>query len=236
MKKIKEFVLNNLKLLSILGVILLLSIIGITYALKIGPFTPIDVKINTADIFVIVSYDLSINDETITNNGNMLPISDELVTGKDVTDSRVLKVVFSVKGVSSNPENTIYDIALRNLNIDCDLLSKDFKWRLYKNNNLISHGNFSSDFDDMGDYFGNGRLVLTEIQQDLTTTEDTYTFLLWISESCTGDLSTCTPNQDQSKYLNKSFSADIKIELSTESKKPIVRTPGIMCAKEEIRE
>lgn len=231
MSKLKNFVSNNFKLLSILVVILLLGVIGVTYALRIGPFTPIDVNINAGNMDVIISYDAGSNNGTVVNNGNMFPIADSLVTGKDVTDSRVLKVVFSVKGVSSNPENTIYDVALRNLNIDCDLLSEDFKWRLYKNSSLLSQGNFSTDFDDMKDYSGNGRLVLTEIQQDLTTTSDTYTFLLWISESCTGDLSICTPSQDQSKYLNKRFSADIKIELSTESKKTIVRTSGPSCSK-----
>ena len=97
------------------------------------------------------------------------------------------------------------------------------KWRLYKNGTLLSSGNLSPKFDTMS----NNRLVLTETQQDLTTTKDEYVFLLWISESCSGDIANCSKEQDQSKYLGKSLSGSIKVELATKSKKALVRTTGV---------
>ena len=53
----------------------------------------------------------------------------------------------------------------------------------------------------------NNRMVLTETQEDLTTNEDTYILLIYIGESCTGDIDTCNSEYDQSKFLNKTFSA-----------------------------
>ena len=73
----------------------------------------------------------------------MLPISDTLVTGVDVTDTRVLKVKFMVTGVSNNPSNTIYDISLRDINMSSALKTEEIKWKLYKNGTEISTGNFS---------------------------------------------------------------------------------------------
>ena len=87
-----------------------------------------------------------------------------------------------------NPENSIYDVAIHDFNVDCELRTEDLKWRLYKNGTLLSSGNLSPKFDTMS----NNRLVLTEIQQDLTTTKDEYVFLLWISESCSGDIANCS--------------------------------------------
>ena len=94
---------------------------------------------------------------------------------------------------------------------------------MYKNGTLLSSGNLSPKFDTMS----NNRLVLTETQQDLTTTKDEYVFLLWISESCSGDIANCSKEQDQSKYLGKSLSGSIKVELATKSKKALVRTTGV---------
>ena len=132
----------------------------------------------------------------------MLPIEDSLVTGTSVTDARVLKVKFTVTGKSTNPANSIYDISLRNITMDDALKDSNVKWRLYKNNTLLSSGNFSPTFDVME----NNRMVLTTTQQDLTATaSDTYVFLMWISESCAGDISSCTSSEDQSKYINKNF-------------------------------
>lgn len=213
---------NNIKFLVVMLLIIAFGVFGITYAIKIGFFEPINIDVNTAPIAVNISYDSGVNGANIVNNGNMLPISDNLVTGPNVTDSRVLKAKFIVSNVESNPEKTIYDISLRDIDIDCDLRTSDLKWRLYKNDTLLSSGNLSPTFDVMQD----NRLVLTETQQDLTSSSDTYVFLLWISEACTGDISTCTPENDQSKYLNKNLSATIKVELSTKSKKNLVRVKG----------
>ena len=172
---------------------------------------------------VNISYDSGVNGADISNSGNLLPINDSLVTGPTVSDSRVLKAKFYVTGNTSNPENSIYDVAIHDFNVDCELRTEDLKWRLYKNGTLLSSGNLSPKFDTMS----NNRLVLTETQQDLTTTKDEYVFLLWISESCSGDIANCSKEQDQSKYLGKSLSGSIKVELATKSKKALVRTTGV---------
>lgn len=107
------------------------------------------------------------------------------------------------------------DISLNSMVMDCELYSDYFKWKLYKNNELLSNGNFSFKFDTMP----NRRLVLTNIQEDLTTTADTYSLIIYIADSCTGNVSNCDSSQDQRKLLNKEFSAIIKLELSTGKKK-----------------
>ena len=79
----------------------------------------------------------------------MMPISDSLIEKQNINieDERVLKSTFTVSNVKSNPENTIYDIALHKVEMDCALRSKYVKWRLYKDGNLLSEGNFSKSFD-----------------------------------------------------------------------------------------
>lgn len=217
-----DLIKKNVKFIVVMIFVIVLGIVGIAYAIKVSNFNPIALNVTTAPIDVNITYDSGANGANITSNGKMVPISDNLVTGVNVTDERVIKAKFRVNGVSSNPNNTIYDVALRDISAPCELRTEDVKWRLYKNGNLLSSGNLSPTFDVISD----NRLVLTETQQDLTTTTDEYVFLMWISESCTGDISTCTSELDQSKYLNKSFGASIKIELSTKSKKTLVRNTG----------
>jgi len=223
--KIIQTIKNNTKLAIMLAIIILLGSVGVTFALVIGNFKNINVNTTTAIIDASISYDTNSNSSEIISNGNMMPIADSLVTGPDVTDPRVIKATFNVTGNSENPTDTIYDIALHDIGIDCDLRTKDLKWRLYKGDELISDPNasLSPTFDTMA----NDRLVLTETQENLTTVTDKYTFLLWISETCTdGNIANCNKEQDQSIYLNKNINATIKIELSTKTKKPIVRTVG----------
>ena len=215
-----EVLKKNAKIYVILMIIILLGTVGITYSMLISDFRAIG--INTTSMNIDAIYDTSDNSTEIMSNGDMLPISDTLITGPDVTDTRVLKAIFNVSGVSNNPDNTIYDIALHDIDIDCELRTTDLKWRLYKGDNLISEGNLSPTFDTMD----NNRMVLTNTQQDLTTSTESYTFLLWISESCTGDITQCDTSMDQSIYLNKKLSANIKIELSTKSKKTLTRITG----------
>ena len=220
---IKNIIKKNIRFISAMIVVIILGIFGISYALKVAPFNKIAVNIKSANMDVNISYDSGVNGANISNSGNLLPINDSLVTGPTVSDSRVLKAKFYVTGNTSNPENSIYDVAIHNFNVDCELRTEDLKWRLYKNNELLSSGNLSPKFDTMS----NNRLVLTETQQDLTTTKDEYVFLLWISESCSGDIANCSKEQDQSKYLGKSLSGSIKVELATKSKKALVRTTGV---------
>ena len=214
-----RFIKNNIKFLIVMILVITLGIFGITYALKIATFNPIVLNTTTGTINANITYD-STNTSTVTSTGNMLPISDTLVTGVDVTDSRILKIKFMVSGVSSNPSNTIYDIALRDISMSSALKSKYVKWRLYKNGTLLSEGNFSPSFDTIE----NNRLVLTNTQQDLTTNTDTYVYLMWISEACSEELSTCDITKSQDKLQGKTFSASIKIEASTKSKKSLIRT------------
>ena len=220
---IKNIIKKNIRFISAMIVVIILGIFGISYALKVAPFNKIAVNIKSANMDVNITYDSGVNGADISNSGNLLPINDSLVTGPTVSDSRVLKAKFYVTGNTSNPENSIYDVAIHDFNIDCELRTEDLKWRLYKNGTLLSSGNLSPKFDTMS----NNRLVLTETQQDLTTTKDEYVFLLWISESCSGDIANCSKEQDQSKYLGKSLSGSIKVELATKSKKTLVRTTGV---------
>ena len=215
----KNIIKNNSKFIIVMLLVIVLGIAGVTVAIKVGNFNPIAINTTTGNISATISYDSSVNSSTVTSTGKMLPIQDSLVTGTSVTDTRILKVKFIVTGKSTNPADSIYDISLRNITMDDALKDSNIKWRLYKNNTLLSSGDFSPAFD----LKQNNRLVLTNTQQDLTTSSDTYVFLMWISESCTGDIASCTSNDDQSKYLNKSFSFDIKLETATKSKKDLTR-------------
>lgn len=218
----KNIIKNNSKFIIVMLLIIVLGITGVTVAIKVGNFNPIAINTTTGNISATISYDSSVNSSTVTSTGKILPIEDSLVTGTSVTDARVLKVKFTVTGKSTNPANSIYDISLRNITMDKELKSLNVKWRLYKNNTLLSSGNFSPSFD----VIENNRLVLTNTQQDLTTTASTYVFLMWISETCTGDITSCTNSDNQFKYVGKNFSFDIKLETSTKAKKPLTRTPA----------
>ena len=218
MKRSKIFT-KNMNFFMAMLIVIILSVLGITLAITIASSKNIGIKTTAAPIDVIITYDNSVNGSSVVSVNNLLPINDSMVTGVNVADSRVLKVKFAVAGVSSNPKNSIYDIALRDLVVDCQLKTEEVKWRLYKNGSLLSSGNLSPTFDTME----NNRLVLTEIQQDLTTTKDEYVFLLWISENCIGDISSCLNNIDQSVYLNRTFTGNIKVELSSKTKKELER-------------
>ena len=218
----KRLIKENSKFIIVMSIVIVLGIIGITYALKVAAFNPIGLNTTTGTINANITYDGD-NTSTITNTDKMLPISDTLVD-INTTDERVLKVSFNITGVNTNPDNTIYDISLRDINMDKELKSLYVKWRLYKNNTLLSEGNFSPSFDVKE----NNRLVLTEVQQDLTTNTDKYVYLMWISEVCTGDITSCDSTLNQNKYSNKTFNASIKIEASTKTKKELVRTKAVI--------
>ena len=215
----KDIIKNNSKFIIVMLLVIVLGVTGVTVAIKVGNFNPIAINTTTGNISATISYDSSVNGSTVTSTGKMLPIKDSLVTGTSVTDTRVLKVKFTVTGKSTNPANSIYDISLRNITMDDALKDSNIKWRLYKNNTLLSSGDFSPTFDVME----NNRMVLTNTQQDLTTTASTYVFLMWISETCTGDIANCTNSDNQFKYVGKSFSFNIKLETATKTKKNLTR-------------
>ena len=123
-----------------MGIIILLGTIGVTVALTITNFKPIGIDATGSDIQVLY------NTAQVVSNGDMLPIADEV--SFNTTDPRVLKVQFQVAGVASNPANSIYDIALYFDELDCELRTKDLRWRLYKNTkSQYIDGSLSPEFD-----------------------------------------------------------------------------------------
>mgnify|MGYP001029841358 FL=1 len=204
-------------------VVIALGAVGITFAINIDTFNPIGINIGTATLGANITY-LNGSSATITSTGKLLPINDDKTEiTPDSTNESILKIDFKLSGTSTNPDNTIMDISLNNISMDCELKSEYFKWKLYKEEALLSSGSFSPKFDSMK----NNRLVLTNTQERLTTNEDKYTLLIYLAESCTGDLSTCNANSgsyNQETLLNKNFSATMKVELSTGNKKNNTRS------------
>ena len=210
---IKNFLSKNIKLIISLLVIIGIGIIG--YTLAVPKLT--NVSIATGNYQVVYSGTATLPSSKLT------PILDDELTNSS-NSTKVMKVTFTVKGAQTNPTNVpiIYDVSLTDLNLDSELHSELLKWRLYKNNTQISEGNFSYDFDVQI----NKRMVLTSIQQDLpsySSTADSYTFYIWISEQCTGDITSCGEETNTAPLMNKTLSGNIKIELSTKSKKSLVR-------------
>ncbi len=199
------------------SIIVILGIIGVTLALTSG-FSS-NVVIDTANLGVEYTGNLTLP------STSLYPIEDSEI---DTNTENVLTINFTVKGVQSNPTDIpiIYDIVLSDLDVPEELKSEYLKWQLKKNGTIISTGSFSKNFDTIKD----GRLTLTEIQQDLpsyNSTADSYEFKLWISESCPGnDMSQCGPEQDQSDMLNKTLSGKIEAILYTKSKQALVRNPA----------
>lgn len=221
--KYKNLIKSNLKFIIAMTVVIALGAVGITFAINIDIFNPIGINIGTATLGANITY-LNGSSATITSTGKLLPINDDKTEiTPDSTNESILKIDFKLSGTSTNPDNTIMDISLNNISMDCELKSEYFKWKLYKEEALLSSGSFSPKFDSMK----NNRLVLTNTQERLTTNEDKYTLLIYLAESCTGDLSTCNANSgsyNQETLLNKNFSATMKVELSTGNKKTNTRS------------
>lgn len=221
--KYKNLIKSNLKFIIAMTVVIALGAVGITFAINIDTFNPIGINIGTATLGANITY-LNGSSATITSTGKLLPINDDKTEiTPDSTNESILKIDFKLSGTSTNPNNTIMDISLNNISMDCELKSEYFKWKLYKEEALLSSGSFSPKFDSMK----NNRLVLTNTQERLTTNEDKYTLLIYLAESCTGDLSTCNANSgsyNQETLLNKNFSATMKVELSTGNKKTNTRS------------
>lgn len=221
--KYKNLIKSNLKFIIAMTVVIALGAVGITFAINIDTFNPIGINIGTATLGANITY-LNGSSATITSTGKLLPINDDKTEiTPDSTNESILKIDFKLSGTSTNPDNTIMDISLNNISMDCELKSEYFKWKLYKEEVLLSSGSFSPKFDSMK----NNRLVLTNTQERLTTNEDKYTLLIYLAESCTGDLSTCNANSgsyNQETLLNKNFSATMKVELSTGNKKTNTRS------------
>ena len=212
---------SNIKFIIIEIIIIILGITGVTFAVSYV-MKSINVNVNAAQLAVDYTGNLTL--PTV----NLFPIEDASVS---TNTENVMRINFSVKGVSSNPNiPVIYDVILSDLEIDEELKSKYLKWELEKNGAVISSGSFDPWFDNVID----GKFWLTEIQQDLPTSSesaDNYEFRLWISESCTGDITTCTEDMDQSDMLNKNISGKIETVLYTKGKEALVRHPGENASK-----
>ena len=208
---------NNTKFIIFEIIVIMLGIIGVTFAVSYV-MDSINVNVDTAQLAVDYTGSLTLP------TANLMPITDDSV---DTNNENVMRINFTVKGASSNPDITIiYDVILSDLQIDSELKSEYLKWELEKNGVVISSGSFSPWFDSMKD----GKLWLTEIQQDLpnnSSTPDSYEFRIWISESCPGDISTCTEDMDQSNMLNKSISGKIETVLYTKGKEALIREVGM---------
>ena len=208
---------NNTKFIIFEIIVIMLGIIGVTFAVSYV-MDSINVNVDTAQLAVDYTGSLTLP------TANLMPITDDSV---DTNNENVMRINFTVKGASSNPDiPIIYDVILSDLQIDSELKSEYLKWELEKNGVVISSGSFSPWFDSMKD----GKLWLTEIQQDLpnnSSTPDSYEFRIWISESCPGDISTCTEDMDQSNMLNKSISGKIETVLYTKGKEALIREVGM---------
>ena len=214
----KEFIRRNIKLLIILAFIIVIGSVGITLALRYVFGTTTNVSGTTGNVVVNISYakDGNNNDITqVTSSGDLFPITIDTSNVSNVNNSNdVIKFSFGVSGVSGNPANSIYDVSLSNIQMDCALQSEYTKWVLYKNNTRLSYGNFSNTFDIKS----NNRMVLTPTHQDLTTTEDSYLLVIYLEEDNIND---------QSSLLGKTFSANISVDTVVSStKKNLVRTTG----------
>ena len=218
----KTFIKNNIKLISLLIVIILLGIIGAAFAFS---EREISVGIKTGEYNVVYKEEEVVIPDTLS----LVPDSEIKI---DTSNNDILKIKFTVIGAKDNPTSDtdkpiIYDVSLTDLNLPSELKSEFFKWRLYKNNVLISEGNFEDEY-----YLGtNERMILTYTQQDLpkhSATPDSYVFYAWlsISEECANDITKCTEKEASyaSSFRNKTFSGKIRIELSTGEK--IVRATG----------
>ena len=210
---IKNFLSKNIKLIISLLVIIGIGVVG--YTLAAPKLT--NVSIATGNYQVVYSGTATLPSSKLT------PILDDELTSSS-NSTKVMKVTFTVKGAQTNPTNVpiIYDVSLTDLNLASELHSELLKWRLYKNNTQISEGSFSYDFDAQI----NKRMVLTSIQQDLpsySSAADSYTFYIWISEQCIGEITSCGEETNTAPLMNKTLSGNIKIELSTKSKKTLTR-------------
>ena len=154
-----------------------------------------------------------------------------MILDKDVLVSdHVISISFRVGGNEENDAvDPVYDIALEDLVVDCDLLSPYVKWKLFKNGTEISSGSLDYHFDTIRD----GRLVLTPIQQDLVSYQedknlyDFYQFYLWLSDSCQEeDITKCSGSIVQNNLLGKRISGKIEVELYSKTKVALVRNPS----------
>ena len=202
---------RDIKVIILEVFLIVLGLVGLTLGVKYI-MNSINVNVDTSKLAID-------NMNANVTNGTLTPIEDSSVNIN--TTSNVLRITFDVKGASTNTGNNIIYDAILNIDADCSLKNESVKWNLYKNNNLLTSGSTSPKYDR--DVL-NGKITLTDIQQDLVKysgSADKYVFILWMSESCTEeDITKC----DISKGLTsdsggKSISGNIDIRLNSGKKK-----------------
>lgn len=214
--------LKKVKIVVPVIIVLIMIILLVTYA--------VDSRFDPQTFFATT---ILIDEEAYGSNTfdssqlKLRPIIDQKV---EEASNSVIHIAFNVGGSKkNNAQNIVYDIALADLKVDCDLLSPYLKWKLIKNDQETFEGSFDYRFDTID----NGRLVLTTIQQDLVAYNqdknvyDHYDFYIWLSDSCQNeDIQSCTEAENQSNLFNKKISGKIEVELYAETKKSLVRKPS----------
>ena len=194
--------------------VIVLGIVGITYA------TSVLINSRASTLITVSDYNVEfVGNSEIMVNG-LEPISDNLINYN--THENVVRVEFSLRGVKENGDaELIYDVMMKEMNIDCVLLTKYTKWRLFKNGELLANGSLDPAWD--GDVLSDS-MRLTNIQEDLPKYNedyDKYVLLFWISESC-DDLEKCELI-DQSDIIDSNMSMKVFIALYSGAKKAIKR-------------
>ena len=213
--------IGNKQILIMVLLLVFILIFGITYALK-----PDSVFKNMLGNKIFIDTDAYGETYLDTSNLELLPILDKDIVKKE----NVIYINFFVGGASDNDvDNIVYDIALNDLQVDCDLLSSYVKWKLLKNNKEISNGSLDYHFDTIQ----NGRLILTNIQQDLPKYSKTrigydyYEFYLWLSDACQDEnILNCKNQNMQNNLLNKKIKGKIEVELYAYKKVRLKRNPS----------
>ena len=205
---------KNALVITIEVIAIVLGVVGITYA---ASTLSSSVNVSASNLNVVYT-----GDKTVTAT-DLSP----RVTAPTVSEtSNVARVAFTVKGASNNVNsNIIYDIMLDSINADSAFFNSYVKWRLYKNNSLLSEGNMSYSFDSS---LRDNKLTLTNIQQDMpsnSSTADSYLFLMWIEETCT-DVLNCGSAANQNGLIGKSFQANIFVAVNTGNKVALTRVSG----------
>lgn len=205
---------KNALVITIEVIAIVLGVVGITYA---ASTLSSSVNVSASNLNVVYT-----GDKTVTAT-DLSP----RVTAPTVSEtSNVARVAFTVKGASANVNsNIIYDIMLDSINADSAFFNSYVKWRLYKNNSLLSEGNMSYAFDRS---LKDNKLTLTNIQQDMpsnSSTADSYLFLMWIEETCT-DVLNCGSAANQNGLIGKSFQANIFVAVNTGNKVALTRVSG----------
>ena len=213
-------IFNNKFIIVIIIVAIIVVLFGISYAVSPDSLF----KNITGEK---ISIDEEVYGSTVFDSQNveLIPILDEDFQKRE---DNVIHISFLIGGSKDNVvNNIIYDVALNDLEVDCSLISPYVKWKLLKNSYEISSGSLDYQFDTIKD----GRLVLTNIQQDLPKYDkeqknyDFYDFYLWISDNCQEDMEECFNLDGQDNLMGKVLKGKVEVELYASSKKKLVREP-----------